>query len=115
MKHSYTPKAYKLVRYLQEEPKARERKNKNRALVNLLTHEYGFILRGLQDGSISKEALTNFVKDILYYERMWRKILEQEPHLQGSDYGDKDELERKAQQELGYGGNSHLTGKSNVE
>ena len=102
MKHKYTPKAYKLVKYLQDEPRARERKNKDRALINLLAKEYGFILRGLEDRTITKDALTNFVGDILYYDRKWRLILEQEPHLQGSDYGDKSKLEEKTKVELGY-------------
>ena len=34
-------------------------------------------------------------------DRVWRKILEEYPHLRGSDYNDKDKLEAMTLAELG--------------
>lgn len=55
----------------------------------------------------SKEAY-NYVRRIKSAEREWRKVLQENPHLRGSDYGDKDRLEAEKQIELGYyqGGNT---------
>lgn len=72
--------------YLEEQPSARERKNKNRAICNLMIKKY----------------IQEMVGDILSADRAWRKVLEENPNLRGSDYADKEELELQKQRELGY-------------
>jgi len=84
----------KLHKYLEVQPLARERKNKGRAIGNLLIETY--------DLALSKESMEILVRDILSLDRSWRKILEDNPELRGSDYGDKDLLEAKKLEELGY-------------
>lgn len=83
-----------LEEYLKIQPLARERKNKNRTIGNLIIKTYNL--------EISREKMEGIVSDILTGDRAWRQILEQRPELRGSDYGDKDELEQKKQIELGY-------------
>lgn len=83
-----------LEHYLEDEPKARERKNKNRALANAVIRIHGL--------EVTKEKMTEVVSAILHGDRMWRKILEERPELRGSDYGDKEILEQEKQIELGY-------------
>ena len=73
--------------YLQEQPKARERKNKNRAIGNVIMERYNI--------QIDKAMMSDIVGEILNYDRVWRKILEDYPDLRGSDYGHKDKLEEE--------------------
>ena len=84
--------------HLEKYPTARERSNKNKFIGWLLDKTYHLTTAG-----ISKGALPNIVTDVSSYDRAWRQVLEREPHLRGSDYGQKDELETKKQEELGYG------------
>jgi len=74
--------------YLEKEPRARERANKNRSIRN--------VLLGVSPDphiKIHKDDFPKIVQDILTYDRLWRDILKQFPELRGSDYGDKDSLE----------------------
>lgn len=82
--------------YIEEEPKARERRNKDRALVNLLIRKYPEL------SAIEKSTLIKIVHDYNNADRYWRLILERFPELQGSDYNDKVPLEQKKELELGY-------------
>ncbi len=84
----------KLLQLLEVEPRARERAAKNRAIGNTIINEYGI--------SVDKSMMQSIVGDILTLDRAWRKILEDNPHLRGTDYGQKDELELKKLKELGY-------------
>lgn len=84
-----------LLTYLKTEPRARERANKNRAIGNLLLEKY-------HTGQFSKEVMSNLVGEVLSLDRKWRKILEENPDLRGTDYKDKDRLEQEKQLELGY-------------
>lgn len=78
---------YEIIKkYLEETPQARERKNKNRAISNLIIKKY------MQD----------MVGDILTADRAWRQVLEKNENLRGSDYIEKHELEVEKQRELGY-------------
>jgi len=83
-----------LFDYLKVEPKARERKNKNRAIANLLIKNYSL--------SIDKELLITLVKEANTLDREWRKILEQNVTLRGSDYNEKEKLVDNKLKELGY-------------
>lgn len=85
-----------LIEYLKTEPRARERKNKNRAIGNLVFKKYGL------ETDIDKLLLSDVIGEILSLDRKWRKILEENPELRGSDYGEKEVLEVEKQRELGY-------------
>lgn len=84
----------KIKYYLEGEPKARERSNKNRAIGNLISKQYGL--------EIDKAKMSDMVGEILSADRAWRKVLEENESLRGSDYQMKDELEINKQRELGY-------------
>lgn len=86
-----------LKQLLETEPKARERKNKNRAIGRIIEKMFP----ALTD-AISIETVMEIVAETLTLDRQWRKLLADNPELRGSDYGDKDELEQKAQINLGY-------------
>ena len=85
-----------LLHYLEIQPLARERKNKDRALVNILLKEYDELK------NIDKEILIEFVKAHNTLDRQWRFFLEKNPHLRGEDYSDKDKLVTMKQRELEY-------------
>ena len=88
-----------LLNYLQQEPKARERKNKNRALANLLIKSYNL--------EIDKLKMADIVGEILTLDRQWRKLLEENPSLRGEDYSEKTTLEQEKMLQLGYEPNYH--------
>lgn len=83
-----------LEKYLEAEPRARERANKNRAIGNVIIRKYAL--------EMDKDVMADIVGEILTADRAWRQILEQQPDLRGSDYNDKDLLEKEAQLNLGY-------------
>ena len=83
-----------LKKYLEIEPKARERSNKNRAIGNLLIENY-FL-------KIDKATMQEIVGEVLSLDRQWRKLLEENPELRGKDYDDKDKLSQEKQVSLGY-------------
>lgn len=85
-----------LKNYLTVQPLARERRHKNRALVNILISHH----KELQ--GIEKEKLVEIVKEYNSLEREWRAVLEDHPELRGSDYETKQTYELKKQKELGY-------------
>lgn len=82
--------------YLETEPRARERKEKDRALVNLLLRRYPEL------GTVKKDTLIDMVKDYNSMDRCWRLVLNERPELRGTDYEDKAMLEQEKQLELGY-------------
>lgn len=86
-----------LLNYLKSEPKARERRHKNRAIGNIIAEEYG-----LKTIFIDKNRMADMVGEILSLDRKWRKILEDNPELRGSDYSQKEVLEQSKMLELGY-------------
>lgn len=83
-------------KYLQDEPRARERKNKNRAVVNLLLKKFP------QLSEIPKDRLEDILQEAATLDRCWRWVTEHRKWLRGADYGSKEELEQKVQIELGY-------------
>lgn len=88
--------------YLEEQPLFRERKNKDRGMVNLLMRRYGGLERAIREGLLTKETITAIVQDYASMDRAWRQALEKHPHLRGTDYDEKDHLESKKLEELGY-------------
>ncbi len=92
-----------LLNYLKQEPRARERANKNRAIGNLILERCGEKMENDRyDLTISKENMSEMVGEILSLDRKWRKILEENPDLRGTDYKDKARLEEEKLVELGY-------------
>lgn len=85
-----------LKNYLQKQPLARERVNKDRAIVNLLLERYPRL------ADIDKLILIDFVKDHNSYDRAWRLVTAENPELRGKDYKDKRILEERKKLELGY-------------
>jgi Zn-dependent M32 family carboxypeptidase len=83
--------------YLEEEPRARERKNKNRGLAHLLKRRYPSI------SHLPNQYIEDIVHDTLVMDRAWRKILEDNENLRGKDYAEKDILEDEVQIDLEYG------------
>lgn len=78
----------KVYLMLSEVPWTRERRDKSRALVRLLTE------RGTKFPSSEKE-LEEFGKDFSSADRYWRLLTENHPELRGSDYSTKVVIEQK--------------------
>lgn len=88
---------YDIVKsYLEIEPRARERKNLTRAMVNLLLNKYP----ELKD--INKDKLIDFCRDYDSYIREWREVTRLEINLRGKDYDDGKILSQKYQLKRGY-------------
>ena len=88
--------------YLEAEPLARERANKDKAIVNVLLRRNPMLKKCIDMDLISRNMLVSLVQDHNSMDRAWRKILQDSPHLRGKDYENKEELERDAQAQLGY-------------
>ena len=85
-----------LKRYLQDEPRARERHNKVRAITNFMRRSHPTLQ------SISVDLMSKFIDEIIALERYWRKILLDNPELRGHDYNTKKITVQNAQIRLGY-------------
>jgi hypothetical protein len=83
-------------KYLEREPKARERRNKDRALVNLLMERYPELQ------NVKKETLISAVQDFNSMDRYWRLTLKNRKDLRGQDYEDKAYYEQREKISLGY-------------
>lgn len=83
-------------RYLTSEPRFRERRAKDRGIVNLLMEKYP----KLQE--IDKQLLIDAVQDYNSMDRYWRLLTSEHVELRGEDYGDKKVYEQKKEMELGY-------------
>lgn len=96
--------AKKVYAYLEKEPLFRERKNKDRGMVNMLAKKYGILQQLIDKKIVSKDTLAAIMQDYATADRAWRQILSRKgnAHLRGKDYYSKDELERQKQRELGY-------------
>ncbi len=90
--------------YLERTELFRERKNKDKGIVNLLMRKYGWLDDAIKSGAVSKDSVVAMVQDYASMDRAWRKVLEERPELRGSDYENKAELEHDARVQLGYAG-----------
>lgn len=88
--------------YLREQPLFRERKNKDRGIVNLLGRRYGALGLLLKRGELTVDTVVAIIQDAYSMDRRWRQALQHDPTLRGSDYDDKEVLEQEAEIELGY-------------
>lgn len=86
-----------IKKHLEKHSYARERKFRDRALVDMLLEKHG-------DGSMffPTGKLEAFARDFESYSRMWRLVLQENEELRGEDYGDKVVLEQREQIKLGY-------------
>ena len=85
-----------VLKYLEKYSIFRNRSEKNKGLVIILQHKYPVLQQ------IEKKVLLDVFEDLMLGERYWRKILQETPSLRGSDYDEKDAIEKIVQQELGY-------------
>jgi hypothetical protein len=83
-----------ILNYLKADPRFRERKNKNKGLANLVMQKYGI--------EIPKDKRDDFIADILGADRSWRRCLEEDESLRGSDYAQGDILAQEKKIQLGY-------------
>lgn len=79
--------------FLEKEPRARERRFRTRAIVNLL-----------QPGLAEEErkALISLIEDAESANRYIRMLQQEDPTLRGEDWGDKTVLEQNKMLDLGY-------------
>jgi hypothetical protein len=79
-------------------PEAGERKNKDRACVAIILKKERFA--PLLD--VNRALLIDFAQEYATHDRAWRKVLQDNPELRGTDWEEKQPLEAKAKQDLGY-------------
>lgn len=92
-----------LVRdYLEKQPLFRERKNKDRGIVNILISRHYKLGEAIRTGVLSKEFVVEAMKEFSSMDRYWRQALDQEPELRGKDYNDRERLEQETELSLGY-------------
>lgn len=88
---------------LRNNPAFRERSRKDNGIVILLTRKHVHSIGvAMTTHTFTRDDLIAFVQDYATYDRAWRQALEKYPELRGSDYQNKDELEAKKMEELGY-------------
>lgn len=80
----------------------RERKDRGKYLATLSLRRYGLEQVGSTSTCLTKDELAKVCVTYETYERAWRKVLEENEHLRGSDYEEKTEKEEKVKKELGY-------------
>jgi len=85
--------------YLEEEPRFRERKNKDRGIVNLLIKHHPIL------ETVPKEILIDMVKEYNSMDRYWRMITLEREDLRGNDYDTKEIVSQEKQIQLGYESN----------
>lgn len=88
--------------YLEDDPRFRERSNKDKGIVNLLARKYHVLHNAMNDGLITRDMLVAIIQDASTADRCWRQALQNNPNLRGTDYEDKKILEQEKQLELGY-------------
>lgn len=77
-------------------PHARERKNKDKLIAEILRVEAPEL------ATIEKEVLIKCFKSYSTYDRAWRKVTRDNEELRGKDYNEKFHLEDEKLEELGY-------------
>ncbi len=85
---------------LETDEKFRERRGKDKGLVQLLSAKYPMILMFAQQNGVSIESMIAMFQDYSSMDRIWRKVLEERPEIRGKDYGDKSQLEYEVIKQL---------------
>ena len=91
-----------VTKYLDEQPLFRERRNKDRGIVNILISRHYKLGEVIRTGVISKEFVTEMMQEYASMDRYWRLTLKGRPDLRGKDYEDKHVLEQDREIDLGY-------------
>jgi len=91
----------KLKTFLENHIEARERRYRERHLVDFILEngEYKFPL--------TKSRLIDFVHDFASADRYWRMTLKERKDLRGKDYDTKDIVEQQKEIELGFSPNHY--------
>lgn len=92
---SYSGLQGRVYRMLQSVPWTRERHNKDKAIVKLLT------AHGVPTD------LVGFIQDANSADRYWRLLTSEHKELRGEDYNTKAIVEQRTQVSLGYEANYH--------
>jgi hypothetical protein len=79
---------------LENYPWFRERKAKNFGIAKMLKNKYNV--------NIDPKTLEDLIVEASSLDRVWRQILQHNPHLRGSDYGQGEILSQEKQIDLGY-------------
>lgn len=91
---------------LQKFPEFRERKNRIKYLCILAMRHCGLESKfKAGEGLTSDQDLSEFAIAYTSYDRAWRKVLQKNPDLRGTDFDDKQILEEEKMLELGYSPN----------
>lgn len=85
-----------MLALLRSDPRARERKNKERAIRLILIEKHPSLKE------IDRDVLIAAMKTYASLDRAWRKTTEEHPELRGEDYYEKFQLEDAKRAELGY-------------
>lgn len=93
--------------YLEKQPLFRERRNKDRGIVNILIGRHYKLGEAIRTGMVSKEFVTEVMQEYASMDRYWRLALKDNPELRGKDYDDKRALEQERELELGYSPGHH--------
>lgn len=86
---------------LENFPNFRERSKRAKFLSILTLRDLGLEQKS-KERILTLEELADFALKFASYDRAWRDVLEDNKHLQGSDYDKKTELSQKVQVKLGY-------------
>lgn len=79
---------------------ARERRNKSKVVAGLIKKDFPVL-------NVDYKLLAEILERAETYDRYWRKILEENENLRGSDYKTKKRVVQRKQIELGYEPNYH--------
>lgn len=86
-----------LYNLVKDKPKARERKYKQRSIAYVLQQKFPELQQ------ISLDNLEKYLKKSSTYSRQWRKLLEEKPEFQGTDYTrTKKPSVDKVKKDMGY-------------
>jgi len=85
-----------MMNMLETEPRARERRNKRRAVARIVQERYP-VLKDIQI-----DTLVEAIDDADSLDRYWRLILSEREDLRGKDYNTKRIVEERKEIDLGY-------------
>lgn len=91
------PKIFKtqVREYLLAQPLFRERSNKDKGIANLLMRKYPQLDAMIKSEIMTKDVLAKVFQDYASMDRAWRKCLEDDASLRGTDYKEKERLEEE--------------------
>jgi hypothetical protein len=87
---------------LQNFPDFRERRFRVKYLAKLALRSCGLENKEETKNALTLEELADFAQSYTSYDRIWRKVLNENEELRGKDWEDRREYEEKTQLDLGY-------------